>query len=89
MSKKRIYTKKLGSRVAVAARPINSRKYHVIIGEDQKWNVVADGNTRATKVFPTRLGAIEFAKKTADRIEGEVIIHKKTGEIEERVSLAK
>lgn len=89
MSKKKIYTKKLGSRVAVSARPIKAHKFHVIIGEGQKWNVVADGNVRATKVFPTKLGAIEFAKETADKIEGEVIIHKKTGEIEERLSLAK
>lgn len=89
MPKKRIYTKKLGTRVAVSARPQKSSKYHVIIGEGQKWNVVADGNVRATKVFPTRLSAIQFAKATANKIEGEVIIHKKSGEIERRVSLAK
>jgi hypothetical protein len=89
MSKKNIYTKKLGTRVAVAARPVNSRKYHVITGDGENWNVVADGNIRATKVFTTKSSAIEFARKTADKIEGEVIIHKKTGEIEERVSLAK
>ena len=89
MSKKRIYTKKLGTRVAVSARPVNSRKYHVITGDGQKWTVVADGNTRPTRVFTTKVGAIEFARETADKIEGEVIIHKKTGEIEERVSLAK
>lgn len=89
MSKKRIYTKKLGTRVAVSARPVNSRKYHVITGDGQKWTVVADGNTKATRVFTTKIRAIEFARETADKIEGEVIIHKKTGEIEERVSLAK
>jgi molybdenum cofactor biosynthesis enzyme MoaA len=89
MSQKRIYTKKLGTRVAVSARPVNSRKYHVITGDGQKWTVVADGNTKATRVFTTKIRAIEFARETADKIEGEVIIHKKTGEIEERVSLAK
>lgn len=89
MSKKRIYTKKLGTRVAMSARPVNSRKYHVITGDDQKWTVVADGNTKVTRVFTTKIRAIEFARETADKIEGEVIIHKKTGEIEERVSLAK
>lgn len=89
MSKKRIYTKKLGTRVAVSARPVNSRKYHVITGDGQKWTVVADGNTKATRVFTTKIRAIEFARETADKIEGEVIIHKKTGEIEKRVSLAK
>ena len=33
--------------------------------------------------------AVEFAKKTANRFNGEVVIHKRTGEIENRVSLAK
>lgn len=89
MSKKRIYTKILGTRVAVSARPVNSRKFHVIIGDGQKWTVVADGNTRATRVFSTKVRAIEFARETADKIKGEVVVHKKTGEIEERISLAK
>lgn len=89
MSKKGIYTKKLGSRVAVSARPANSRKYHVITGNGKKWIVVADGNTRATRVFTTKLRAIKFARETADKNKGEVIIHKKTGEIEKRVSLSK
>lgn len=87
MLKKRIYTKKLGSEVAVLAKPINSKKYHVIIGDREKWHVVADGFTRATRVFATKSGAVEFARETALKINGEVIIHKKTGEIEERVSL--
>lgn len=89
MAKKGIYTKKLGTRVAVSARLVNSRKYHVITGDGQKWTVVADGNTRATRVFATKLGAIEFARETAVKIDGEVVVHKKTGEIEERVSLVK
>ena len=61
----------------------------MITGDGQKWNVVADGRTRATRVFTTKLSAIEFARETANKIQGEVIIHKKTGEIEERVSLAR
>ena len=89
MADKKMYTKKLGSRVAVSAKPLKSGRYHVIIGDNQQWNVVADGSKRATKVFPTRLSAIEFAKETAYKAEGEVIIHKKTGEVEDRVSLAK
>ena len=88
MIKKNIYTKKLGTRVAVAAKPAGLKKYHVITGDNQKWTVVAGGNTRATKVFNTKLSAIEFAKETALKIAGEVIIHKKTGEIEQRFSLA-
>lgn len=84
---KRIYTKKLGAKIAVSARPTNARKYHVIIGDGEKWTVVADGNVRATKVFDSKNGAIDFARVNADKINGEVVIHKRTGEIEERVSL--
>lgn len=89
MSKRRIYSKRLGTSVAESARPVNSRKFHVVTGEGEKWSVVADGNIRATKVFKTKLGAIRFAKETAVKIDGEVIIHKVSGEVEERVSLAK
>jgi hypothetical protein len=89
MSKRRIYSKRLGTSVAESARPVNSRKFHVVTGEGEKWSVVADGNTRATKVFNTKGGAIRFAKETAVKISGEVIIHKDSGEVEERVSLAK
>lgn len=83
-----IYTKKLGTKIADSARPVSARKYHVILGNGERWTVVADGNIRATRVFETKIRAIEFAKITADKIKGEIIIHKETGEIEDRVSLA-
>jgi hypothetical protein len=85
----RIYTRKLGSRVAVFAKPVNTGKFHIIMGTAERWAVVADGKTKATKVFETKLGAIEFATEIATEIEGEVIIHKESGQIENRVSLAK
>ncbi|WP_081483253.1 DUF2188 domain-containing protein [Aquimarina agarilytica] len=86
--KKEFIQKKLGNSVAVSAKPLKSSKYHVIVGGERKWTLVADGNTRATKVFGTRLSVIEFAKQTAHKINGEVIIHTKTGEIENRISFA-
>lgn len=86
--KPRIYTKKLGTKIAASAKPANTRKYHVIVGNSEKWTVVADGNVRATKVFETKEGAIEFARTYAIKINGEIIIHKESGEIEDRVSLA-
>lgn len=86
-SNKRIYTKKLGAKIAISAKPAHAKKYHVIIGDEEKWTVVADGNVRATKVFDTKNSAIDFARINADKIKGEVVIHKRTGEIEERVSL--
>ncbi|WP_158975477.1 DUF2188 domain-containing protein [Cellulophaga sp. L1A9] len=89
MSKKIIYTKKLGNKVAVSAKPDVLRKFHVINSVGRKWAVVADGSTLPTKVFTTKFKAIEFATKTACKIEGEVVIHKNTGEIEKRFSVAK
>ena len=86
---KKIYTKELGASVGLAAKTNNPRKYHVILGEGKNWAVVADGKIRAIKVFSSRLGAINFAKETASKIKGEVVIHKETGEIEDRVSLHK
>lgn len=89
MSEKRMYTKKLGNRVALAARPLKSRKFHVIVGLGHKWTVVADGNIKATKVFNSRLSAIRFAKEIAHKVEGEVVIHNTNGQIDKRVSLVK
>lgn len=86
---RKLYTKELGRKVAVSARPVKSRKFHVIVGDDRHWAVVADGNSRPTRVFASQLSAIDFAKESASRINGEVIIHKTSGEVEKRVSLAK
>lgn len=88
MKNKNLYTKKLGLRVALSARPANSGKLHVIVSEGQKWSIVADGNIRASKTFANKSEAVRYAKQWADRIKGEVIIHNKDGGIEERVLLA-
>ena len=86
MARKRFYTKELGKKVATGARIAKSSKYHVVLSDGERWAVVADGNTRATKVFSSQTTAIDFAKEYATKMKGEVIIHKKTGEIEDSVS---
>ena len=84
----KIYTKRLGSLIASSARPAISGKFHVISGDRQNWSVVADGQTKASRVFATKTKAIEFAKSSAHKLKGAVVVHKKTGEIEQRISLA-
>ena len=86
---KRYYTKELGKTVARGARRINSGRYHVISGDAQKWMVVSGGRIRSLKVFSTQRGAVNFAKQTASRQNGEVFIHDRTGQIRDTISFAK
>jgi len=82
-----LYTKELSTRIALSAKPEGVKKYHVILGNRDQWTVVADGNIRATRVFTSKDRAIEFARVSADRNKGIVIIHKENGEVEKRVSV--
>lgn len=86
MLSKKMYTKKLGSEVAALAKVSVAGKYHVILGDNNTWMVVANGNLRATRVFSSRTEAIEFAKKSASKKSGEVVIHKRSGDVEDRIS---
>ena len=89
MEKKSLYTKKLGAAVASRTHVTNSGRYHVISGEAKKWSVVAEGSVRPVKAFSSMEEAINFAKQTASKKTGEVIIHAETGQISDRISYAK
>jgi Uncharacterized protein conserved in bacteria (DUF2188) len=89
MAKKLVYTKRLGGIVARSAQAISSGRYHVISGEAKKWTVVPEGSVRVVKVFATQQQAVSFAKQTASRKTGEVIIHARTGQIRDTISFAK
>lgn len=88
MVKKLFYTKELGIEVAKSARPLHPSKYHVIIGVLKGWTVVREGSIRG-KAFITQTQAVEFAKKTAKKANGEVIIHSKSGQIGDLISFKK
>lgn len=85
---KSLYTKELGALVAASAKPAHPSRYHVMLGIGRKWSVVLQGNIRATRVFNTKPEAVEFAKECAKKIEGEVVVHKTTGDVDEWLSLA-
>jgi hypothetical protein len=86
MARRSFYTKKLGAVVANTKPVIGVVRYHVISGEANKWSVVAHGSVHPVKVFSSRDEAIQFAKQTASRQTGEVIIHAQTGQIRDRIS---
>ncbi len=88
MSKKKFYTKALGRKVAFNAKRTDIKRFHVVLSDSQKWAVVADGSTRASKIFSTKIGAINFAKEYATKSHGDVVVHSKTGEIDKLVSCA-
>jgi predicted nucleic acid-binding protein len=72
--------------VALSAKKNYANRYHVVLSEGENWAVLLDGNVRASKVFPDQDSAIEFAKETALKVAGQVVIHKKSGEIQDLVS---
>jgi hypothetical protein len=89
MVKKSLYTRKLGRAVAKNAQPVSSGRYHVISGEAKKWAVVPEGSVHAVKAFSTKKDAVTYAKRSALKKTGEVIIHERTGQIRDRISFAK
>lgn len=89
MAKKSLYTKKLGAKVASRAQAIGSGRYHVISGEAKKWTVVSEGSVHPVKSFSSQKNAVNFAKQTALKKTGEVIVHAKTGQIRDMISYAK
>ena len=89
MERKRMYTKKLGAKVAKSAQPQIAIRYHVISAESSKWAVVSEGSTRAMKAFITKDQAVNFAKDTASKKTGEVIIHAVSGQIADTISFSK
>ncbi|MDR3205825.1 MAG: DUF2188 domain-containing protein [Candidatus Methanoplasma sp.] len=53
--------------------------------EDDKWQVKAEGNEKATKLFRTKAEAEEYVKGLKNNNEGSrVVSHKKTGEFQKK-----
>jgi hypothetical protein len=86
MARKSLYTRKLGGIVAQDIHPVVAHRYHVISGITQNWMVVSEGRIRPIKAFSTQRAAVDFAKRTASKITGEVIVHGKTGQIKDTIS---
>lgn len=56
------------------------RVYHISYRkESRKWQVKAEGDTKALKLFWTQAEAIDYAKSVAGNQEGRIVIHKEDG----------
>lgn len=51
-----------------------------------KWRVIGEGNSRATKVFDTQKEAISYGRKIAINQQAELIIHGVDGKIRDKDS---
>lgn len=89
MAKKSLYTRALGIAVAKNAQSVNTGTYHVISGVMDNWVVVPKGSLHAVRAFSTKKDAVVFAKQTAARKKGAVIVHERTGQISNRFTFAK
>jgi hypothetical protein len=63
---------------------------HVIPRADGKWSVRSSGAERASRVFPTKSGAISYAR-TSLRLQrsGQVYVHAQDGAIRSREAYGK
>lgn len=57
-----------------------------VVPKDGKWQVIGEGNEKATATFDTQTEAIEKAREIAINQESEVVIHGKDGKIREKNS---
>ncbi|MDR3282243.1 MAG: DUF2188 domain-containing protein [Candidatus Methanoplasma sp.] len=74
------------------AKPVTEKKddkpkvWHITKREeDGKWQVKAEGNEKATKLFRTKAEAEDYVKELKNNNEGSrVVSHKKTGEFQKK-----
>ncbi len=88
MKTKLVYTKSLGEKVASHAIKNGNTDFHVIRRSNLSWSVVRDGRKKATKVFSDKFSAIDFARQKAQKMNGQVIIHGRLGEVEDRIKVS-
>ena len=68
------------------AKKSDSKTWHITKRtEDGMWQVKAEGNTKATKLFKTKAEAEDYVKTLRANNEGsKVVKHKKTGEFQKK-----
>lgn len=62
------------------------KNQHVTRREDGKWQVIGDGNSKATAIARTQADAIKIARNIAINQESEVVIHRPNGRIRDKNS---
>ena len=88
-SKKAVYTKSLGRKVASSARPVSISKIHVIRGPSNTWSVVVEGSLISIKSALEKRAALSLAKKEAKNKSARlVVVHDKYGNVAERIKVS-
>ena len=72
----------LGEAMAQLAKEDRSRVVHVIPSR-KKWVVKRGRARRAFRVLPVKSEAVELARSLARRLDGEVIVHREDGTMQE------
>lgn len=75
--------------MAMSAKVRGSGRYHVISGDAESWSVVPEGSVRPLRAFTNQTAAVHFAKLTASKKTGEVIVHARSGQVRNMISYAK
>lgn len=74
----------------MAQKKEETRVYHVSKRkEDDKWQVIGKGDTKAIKLFKTKAEAEEFANKMAKNQEGAVLVHASKGKNKGKINSGK
>lgn len=60
-----------------------------VVPRDDGWGVKSEGNSKASKVFPTQGAAIQAGRAQARKNASELIIHGKDGRIREKNTYGK
>ena len=65
---------------------MSSRNQNVTKRPDGFWQLKGEGNSRATKTFPTQRDAIDYGREVAKNQHSELIIHRPDGRIRDKDS---
>ena len=63
-----------------------SRNQHITHNPNGGWNVLGAGNSKPTKILPTKLEAINYGRVIAKNQGSELIIHGLNGKIQDKDS---
>ncbi|SFC34524.1 hypothetical protein SAMN04488102_10575 [Alkalibacterium subtropicum] len=63
----------------------DSAHFHVVTGDDSRWEVKKEGEREAIFETDDKEEAIEEARKRAEEAESKVIVHGQDGQIEDQI----
>lgn len=61
-----------------------SKNQHVVPNPNGGWNVIGEGNSKASKSFETQREAISYGREIARNQDTELVIHGRNGQIRDK-----